>query len=123
LLQKADIQLAVEKINGQWQYPNGQYEVFPVGYTAIYTITFHLDCLKNLVFFEWAATGNSFVAINGMFVKIWADPYPQTHTQTFNDSLLKCGCNTIEVHVYNFDAPSPAALIYQLSTTLVACVC
>ena len=72
---------------------------------------------------EWAATGYSFLSINGQFIRMWVSPYQQSFRSNtiVIKSFLKCGCNEIKIQVYNYRMTSPAALIYKLSQTKVGC--
>ena len=106
----------------QWSFPSGSFVMYQKGYIVDYTIKFHTDCLKNSVILRWAATGDSFVSLNGQFIRIWASPYPSSiHTLSISTSQLLCGCNTIKIQVYNYRGESPAALVHQLSQTRVNC--
>ena len=78
----------------QWRFPSGNFQMKPKGYIVSYKIKFHTDCLKNVVLLKWAATGHSFVSLNGQFIRIWAAPYPNSiHNLVISTSQLLCGCN------------------------------
>ena len=78
----------------QWRFPSGNFLMKPKGYIVSYKIKFHTDCLKNVVLLKWAATGHSFVSLNGQFIRIWAAPYPNSiHSLVISTSQLLCGCN------------------------------
>ena len=104
-----------------WKFPGNDYQLYPVGYQTSFTITFNTDCPHSPVKLTFAACGYAFVYINGHLVQTWLPPYPSYHTITIPQHLLKCGCNTIKILVYNFCCPTPAAITYTLSQDVSHC--
>jgi hypothetical protein len=71
--------------------------------------------------FILATSGYNFVRLNGQLIHSWGAPYPSYNTLKLRRPQLKCGCNTLEVTVYNYCCPSPCALTYSLTTSKAGC--
>jgi hypothetical protein len=109
------------KTGTDWQKPSGGYSVYPVGYKTTYTVTFSTDCPQNEINFIFAASGYNLVYLNGQLIHGWAEAYPTYHTITLKKPELKCGCNIIEVVVYNYCCVSPCSLTYSLTQSKGSC--
>ena len=104
-----------------WKTPGSKFQTFPKGHRTTYTIKFNTDCPQNPVHIIFATTGYSFVFLNGQLIHSWGDPYPEYHNVTLQKPHLVCGCNTIEVIVYNYCCPSPCGLTYSLTQDKTGC--
>ncbi len=105
----------------KWLTPSGDGRMYSLGWLTTYSITFTTDCPQNGVTLKFAATGSSFVYLNGHQLLSWGLPWPTIHTVSLSKPELICGCNTIKILVYNFFYPSPAALIYVLNQNTTNC--
>ena len=107
--------------SSKWVTPKGDRFIYPRRKYTCYTINFNSDCPKNQVTLNIASTGFLFIYLNGQMIKRWGPPWPVRHNLTLSRPILKCGCNTLRVCVYNYYIPSPSAIIYTLAQNLTGC--
>ena len=112
---------ASPRTNARWKTPQSGYRQHPYRWKTTYKVTFYTDCPQNPIYFVYATTAYSFVSLNGQMIHSWGAPYPQYHNITLQKPFLKCGCNTIEVIVYNYCCPSPCGLTFSLSQDTHGC--
>ena len=112
---------ASQHTNSRWKTPQKTYKQHPYRWRTTYRLTFYTDCPQSPIYFVYATTAYSFVSINGQMIHSWGKPYHEYHNVTISQPHLKCGCNTIEVIVYNYCCPSPCGLTFSLSQDTSNC--